>query len=92
MTELLVVFPEIDNWYRGKNMEFSFDDAETVQSEENVHPVHLRHAEVNGKAAHVEHIHPHVINFSIFYETSTKKILFKNFILRLRLCLFDIIF
>jgi hypothetical protein len=59
LTELLVVFPEIDNWYRGKNMEFSFDDAETVQTEENAHPVHLRHAEINGKTAHVEHIRPH---------------------------------
>jgi membrane-associated protease RseP (regulator of RpoE activity) len=58
LTELLVVFPEIDNWYRGKEMEFSFDDAETVQFEVDSHHVHIPHVEQpvsNGKAVHVEH-------------------------------------
>jgi len=59
LTELLVVFPEIDNWYRGKDMEFSFDDAETVQFEEDSHHIHPPHVVEmpvsNGQHAHVEH-------------------------------------
>lgn len=47
-TELLVVFPEIDNWYRQKEMEFSFDDAETVSSSVD-EPAQKRHVGINGQ-------------------------------------------
>jgi len=56
-TELLVVFPEVDNWYREKAVEYSYDDAETVQSDEIAHKHPLKSTE-NGKVDHhVEHAH-----------------------------------